>query len=44
VTSTATETALPRTGVAVASLAASAVAGLLMGLILRLLGRRRLAA
>jgi hypothetical protein len=44
VTSTATETALPRTGVAVASLAVSAVAGLLMGLILRLLGRRRLAA
>jgi hypothetical protein len=32
---------LPRTGVAAASLAASAVAGLLMGLVLRLLGRRR---
>jgi hypothetical protein len=36
--------ALPRTGVAAASLAASAVAGLLMGLILRVLGRRRVAA
>lgn len=36
--------ALPRTGVAAASLAASGFAGLLMGLVLRLLGRRRLAA
>lgn len=35
---------LPRTGVAAAALAASAVAGLLMGLVLRLLGRRRVAA
>lgn len=33
--------ALPRTGVAAASLAASGVAGLLMGAVLRLLGRRR---
>jgi hypothetical protein len=32
---------LPRTGVAAASLAASAMAGLLMGVVLRLLGRRR---
>jgi hypothetical protein len=32
---------LPRTGVAAASLAASGLAGLLMGLILRLFGRRR---
>lgn len=38
------EAGLPRTGVAAASMVASAVAGLLMGLILRLLGRRRLAA
>ncbi|HYH51965.1 MAG TPA: hypothetical protein VEG38_20660 [Acidimicrobiia bacterium] len=35
------EPALPRTGVAAASLAASGMAGLLTGLILRLLGRRR---
>lgn len=32
---------LPRTGVAAASLAASGLAGLLMGLVLRLFGRRR---
>jgi hypothetical protein len=32
---------LPRTGVAAASLAASALAALLMGLVLRLIGRRR---
>jgi hypothetical protein len=38
---TGSSVSLPRTGVAAASLAASAVAGLLMGLILRLLGRRR---
>lgn len=36
--------ALPRTGVAAASLAASGMAGLLMGLIMRLLGRRRAGA
>jgi LPXTG-motif cell wall-anchored protein len=32
---------LPRTGVAAASLAASGLAGLLTGLIMRLFGRRR---
>ena len=36
--------ALPRTGVAILSAAASALAALLSGLVLRLLGRRRLAA
>jgi hypothetical protein len=36
--------ALPRTGVAIASLAASALAALLAGTVLRLFGRRRLAA
>jgi hypothetical protein len=41
---TSTAAALPRTGAAVASLAASALAALLSGLVLRLLGRRRLAA
>jgi LPXTG-motif cell wall-anchored protein len=35
---------LPRTGVATASLAAAALAALLSGTALRLLGRRRLAA
>jgi hypothetical protein len=35
---------LPRTGVAAASLAVSALAGLLMGLVLRLFGRRRATA
>ena len=39
VTPTAAE--LPRTGVAAASLAASGLAGMMMGLILRLFGRRR---
>ena len=36
--------ALPRTGVAIASLAAAALAALLSGAALRLVGRRRLAA
>ena len=40
----AAEPALPRTGVAAASLAASGLSGLLMGLVLRLLGRRRAGA